>query len=302
MNDWVKVDDRRLKLSNLDKPMYPSGFTKAQVIDYYRRISPFLLPHLRDRPITLKRYPDGSNGPFFFEKRCPSHKPSWVQKASVPSSTGIIDYCLVNDLASLIWIANLASLEIHTTLYRAGEPDKPTVLVFDLDPGQPAGILDSAEVAVHLSDLLRKLGLASFPKSTGGKGLHFYVPLNSPVTFAQTKRFARALAAAFEKRFPGRTVSSMKKELRAGKVFIDWSQNDPHKTTVCAYSLRARERPMVSAPLDWSEVRAAVRRGDAGLLDAEPAEVVRRAERKGDLFEGVLRLRQFLPMKMGDRG
>ena len=254
----VEVEGRRLKLSNLDKVLYPKvGFTKGQVIDYYTRVAPVLLPHLRSRPLTLKRYPDGVEGEYFYEKECPSHRPPWVRTAPISANGREINFCVVDDLPTLVWAANLADLELHTSLALVEDVQRPTMVVFDLDPGPPAGILDCCEVALWVRQLLEELNLASYVKTSGSKGLHFYIPLNTPVTYEQTKPFARALARLLEKQHADRVTSNMKKELRRGKVFIDWSQNNDFKTTVCAYSLRARERPTVATPVSWEEVRAA---------------------------------------------
>jgi bifunctional non-homologous end joining protein LigD len=295
-NVEVEVEGRRLKLSNLDKVFYPAvGFTKGQVVDYYTRVAPFVLPHLRDRPLTLKRYPDGVEGEFFYEKQCPSHRPPWVRTEAVKASGKTINFCIVDDLPTLVWTANLADLELHTSLSRAGDVQRPTMVVFDLDPGEPAGILECAEVALRVRALLERLGLESFVKTSGSKGLHFYIPLNTPVTYEETKPFAHALARLMEKQYPDEVTSNMKKELRKGKVFIDWSQNDDFKTTVCAYSLRARERPTVATPVEWEEVEAACSARDLRRLAFESDDVLARVERHGDLFEPLLTLEQTLP-------
>jgi bifunctional non-homologous end joining protein LigD len=291
----VEVEGRRLKLSNLDKVFYPAvGFTKGQVIDFYRRIAPALLPHLRDRPLTLKRYPDGVEGQFFYEKQCPSHRPDWIQTVAVENRRKI-DYCLANDLSTLIWLANLADLELHTSLSRAGDIQRPTMMVFDLDPGAPAAILECAQVGITLRQVFGELGLECYPKTSGSKGLQIYVPLNTPVTYDHTKPFAQAIARLLEKQLPELVVSSMKKSIRGGKVFVDWSQNDEHKTTICVYSLRARERPTVSTPVRWDEVEAALENGDAEQLVFEADAVLERVEEHGDLFEAVLSRKQLLP-------
>ena len=294
----VQIGGRRLELANLEKVFYPAnGFTKGQVIDYYLRIAPALLPHLRNRPLTLKRYPEGAQGPFFYEKRCPSHRPPWVRTASVWSGARgeEIRFCVVDDLATLIWAVNLADLEMHTYLHCASAVERPTVLAFDLDPGPPADVVQCCDVALALKTLFDRLGLASFPKTSGSKGLQVYVPLNTPIGYEVTKPFARAVAELLERERPDLIVSSMKKALRAGKVLVDWSQNDVHKTTVCVWSLRARERPTVSTPLRWEEVQAALRARDAAGLSFDAPEALRRFERGGDLFAPVLKLRQRLP-------
>jgi bifunctional non-homologous end joining protein LigD len=287
----VRIGPRRLQLVNLDKVLYPqAGFTKAQVIDYYVRISKALLPHLRDRPLTLKRYPNGVDQPYFYEKRCPSHRPPWVRTAEADG----IRFCLVNDLPSLVWAANLADLELHVPLARAKAFHRPDMVVFDLDPGAPADLVQCCEVALLLRVLFDSLGLVCFAKTSGSKGMQIYVPLNAPeVTYDDTKPFARAVAQALEREKPALIVSNMKKSLRAGKVLVDWSQNDPHKTTVCVYSLRAKERPMVSTPVTWEEVAACSRGGERLAFDADAA--LRRVEANGDLFAPLLKMKQKLP-------
>ncbi len=295
----VVIKGKRLVLSNLDKVLYPAaGFTKAQVIDYYSRIAPALLPHLRERLVTFKRYPDGVRGKFFYQKECPEFRPNWLQTAAVLGRKNgpPINFCLLNDLPSLVWAANLAALELHTSLSLAADPFAPTMLVFDLDPGPPAGILECARVGLRLRELLEKLGLRSFPKTSGLKGLQVYVPLNLPSSYEQTRGFARACAELLERQHPGLVVSKMNKKLRTGKVFIDWSQNDAHKTTVCVYSLRAAERPTASTPVTWPELEAALAKEAPELLVFEAGEVLRRLARFGDLFAPVLTLKQQLPL------
>jgi bifunctional non-homologous end joining protein LigD len=294
----VEVEGRRLSLSNLDKVMYPkTGFAKRDLIDYYVRIAPVLLPHLHDRPLTLKRYPDGVEGQFFYEKQCPSHRPDWVRTEAVWSrhNERSIDFCLANDVPTLVWLANLADIELHTSLALAQDVNRPTMMVFDLDPGPPADIVACCRVGLQLRDLFEQLGLQSFAKTSGSKGLQVYVPLNVPVTYGDTKPFARAVAELLEKQHPKQIVSRMTKSLRDGKVFIDWSQNDEHKTTACVYSLRAKERPTVSTPVTWDEVGAALKRRSAKLLTFEYNDVLNRVERDGDLFAPVLALQQKLP-------
>jgi bifunctional non-homologous end joining protein LigD len=292
----LDVGRTTVKVSNLDKVMYPGpGFTKADVIDYYVNVSPVLLPHLKDRPITLKRYPDGVEGFHFYEKECPSHRPAWIRTMKVDRTRGgeAIHYCMINALPALVWAANLADLELHTFLHRAPAISKPTCLAFDLDPGAPAGLRACCEVALKLRRLFGALGLESYPKTSGSKGLQVYVPLNTPVDYERTKPFAQAVARVMEERDPGLVVSNMAKRLRRGKVLVDWSQNDDHKTTVCVYSLRAKESPTVSTPLAWSEVEIGARKPESLVFEA--ADVLRRIERMGDLFEPVLRLKQKLP-------
>ena len=295
----VEVEGRQLGLSNLDKVLYPeAAFTKGQVIAYYREIAPALLPHLAGRPLTLKRYPNGVDDKHFYEKRCPSHRPAWVQVAPVWSghNQDTVSYCVVSDLASLVWVANLASLELHTSLSRAAAIECPTMLVFDLDPGPPATVVECCRVALYLRELFEQMGLTSVAKTSGSKGLQLYVPLNTPTAYGDgTKDFALAVARLLEKRHPDQVVSRMRKDLRGGKVFIDWSQNDQHKTTVCVYSLRARPRPTVSAPVTWDEVAATAASGDPASLVFEANEVVERFNRSGDLFACLNELEQSLP-------
>jgi len=297
----VVVGGKRLALSNLEKVFYPkAGFSKGQVIQYYVDVSKVLLPHLKDRPLTLKRYPNGVEGEFFYEKRCPSFRPRWLKTAPVWSKGNheTIQYCLANDLPSLVWAANLADLELHTSLARFRKIEQPTAMVFDLDPGPGADIVHCAEVGLWLRDLLEEQSLKCFPKTSGSKGLQLYVPLNTTVTFDQTKAYARAVAERIACEHPGSAVSQMAKRLRAGKVFIDWVQNDQHKTTVCVYSLRAKERPTVSTPLKWTEVEKARRGGSAAGLSFQAADVVKRIQEWGDLFAPVLTLQQKLPKKL----
>ncbi len=293
----VEIAGRRLSLSNLEKDLYPSyGFTKAQILEYYRRISKFILPHLKGRALTLKRYPEGVEEDFFFEKRCPS-RPEWVKTAEVRGDGGERrTVCLINDLGTLMWVENLASLELHVPLARAASPETPDFVVFDLDPGDRANILDCARVALILRDLLSGLQLASCVKTSGKKGLHVYVPLNrKETTFKDTKIFSKSVAEIMQKNYPDLVTAKMAKEYRKAKVFINWSQNDPSKTMVCVYSLRAREKPVVSFPLAWEELeRSAVRKGP-GRLQVLHSEALRRAERKGDLFHEVLVRKQKLP-------
>ena len=293
----VEVEGRRLKLSNLDKIFYPAvGFTKAQVIDYYTRVAPALVPHMAGRPLTLKRYLDGVDGQFFYEKKCPSHRPEWFRTVSVWSGRNQdkINYCVVDDLPSLVWVANMAGLELHTSLALADDIHRPTMLVFDLDPGAPATIKECCNVGLQLRDLFAELKLKCFAKTSGSKGLQVYVPLNTVITYEETKAAALAVAQELERKNPQRVLSSMSKELRKGKVFVDWSQNDDHKTTVCVYSLRARERPTVSAPVSWDEVEAR-HRGRRKDLSFTADEVLARLDRDGDLFDPVLKLKQRLP-------
>jgi bifunctional non-homologous end joining protein LigD len=295
----VAIGNKRLKLSNLEKVLYPkAGFTKAQVIDYYLRVSETLLPHLRDRPLTLKRYPNGVDQPFFYEKNCPSHRPSWVRTAAVYSESNrrIMQFCLVNDVATLVWAANLADLELHVPLAKAPAMDRPTQMVFDLDPGEPANLVQCCEVGVLLRGMFDSLGLVSFAKTSGSKGLQVYVPLNqAKVTYDDTKSFSRAVAELLEREKPKLVVSNMKKTLRTGKVLVDWSQNDPHKTTVCVYSLRAKDQPTVSTPVTWEEVEACTGHRDPERLTFDSGSALARIEKRGDLFAELLELKQALP-------
>jgi bifunctional non-homologous end joining protein LigD len=293
----IKIGGIKLAVSNLNKVLYPkSGFTKGEVIDFYIRVSEALLPHLKDRPITLKRYPNGVDEPFFYEKQCPSGRPKWMKTAQVPRSDGtIINYCVVNNLPGLVWAANLADLELHTFLHKAPAIQRPTTLAFDLDPGPPADILACCKVALHLKAVFEVLKLRSFPKTSGSKGMQIYVPLNTPSTYEQTKSFAHELATWFATEYPELVVSKMGKAKRKGKVFIDWSQNDNKKTTINVYSLRAAERPTVSTPVAWEEIEDAVRRKTAGRLVFESADVLKRISKLGDLFLPVLELKQRLP-------
>ena len=294
----VEIQGKQLSLSNLQKVMYPAaGFTKGQVIDYYVRVAPVLLPHLRGRPLTMKRYPEGVTGMHFYEKNCPTHRPEWVTTAPIWSegNNRWMDYCMVQDLPTLVWAANLADLELHTSLSLAKKILQPTMMVFDLDPGPPADIVLCCQVALWLRQIFEQLGLETFPKTSGSKGLQVYLPMNTPVTYEQTKPFAHELARILERQHPQIIVSDMKKSLRAGKVFVDWSQNDDHKTTVCVYSLRAKERPMVSTPVTWQEVEKCHQQQDATLLAFETEAALQRVEKHGDLFEPVLKLKQKLP-------
>jgi bifunctional non-homologous end joining protein LigD len=294
------VEDRKIQVSNLDKVLYPKvGFTKGQVIDYYIRIAPMLLPHLKDRPLTMKRYPDGVGGEFFYEKNCPVHRPKWVKTARVwsESNNRMMNYCLAQDLPTLVWAANLADLELHTSLARKNDIKRPTMMVFDLDPGAPANIVQCCQVGIWLSDLLLKMKLKSFAKTSGSKGLQVYVPLNSSVTFDQTKDLSRALAQHLETNHHDLVTSNMSKAVRKEKIFVDWSQNDEHKTTICVYSLRAKEEPTVATPVTWDEVHNCLKKKEAGLLKFHSEKVLARVEKLGDLFEPVEKLKQKLPKK-----
>jgi len=293
----VKVGGKTLKLSNLDKVLYPEvGFTKGQVIDYYTRIAPVLLPHLKDHPLTLKRYPNGVDDKFFYEKQSPSHRPDWVKTVPIPARGRTIDFTLANNLPTLVWLANLADLELHTSLSKATEITRPITLAFDLDPGPPATIVECSQVALWLRGIFDELKLESFPKTSGSKGMQIYVPLNNPAaSYDYTKPFAKALAELLEKQHPKHVVSTQKKELRPKKVLIDWSQNDEHKTTINVYSLRAKSRPTVSTPLAWDEVEKILESGDPESAVFDSDDVLARVEKHGDLFEPVIKLKQKLP-------
>jgi bifunctional non-homologous end joining protein LigD len=290
----VLVDGRTVRLTTLDRVLYPeAGYTKAQVIDYYARIAPVLLPHLQGRPMTLKRYPGGVNGPHFYDKHCKG-APPWVQVAPIWSERKGEDvrFCRLEDRAAVLWSVNRGNLEMHPLLSVASDPDTPTVLVFDLDPGEPAGIRDAAELALLLGDMLRGLGLESRPKTSGSRGVHVYVPLNTPATFAATKAFARAVAETIAARMPARAVARTDKRLRAGRVLVDWGQNDRHKSTVAPYSLRAKlARPTVSLPLTWEQLADA----DERVLLPSPEEALARVQAHGDQFAAVLTREQRLP-------
>ncbi|WP_130493339.1 non-homologous end-joining DNA ligase [Motilibacter rhizosphaerae] len=299
----MEVEGRQLVLSNLDKVMYPAtGFTKGEVVDYYARVAPVMLPHLAGRAATRKRYPDGVDGGDFFEKNAPRHTPDWVRTATLdsPGSTkgrSTIDYVVVDGLPTLVWLANLAALELHVPQWRVdadGAPAGADLLVLDLDPGAPADVVQCCQVAVLLRDTLARPewgGLEAWVKTSGSKGLQVYVPV-APVPWERTHAFAHALAEHLERVEHELVVSRMTRSLRPGKVLLDWSQNNGAKTTVAAYSLRARERPTASTPVTWDEV--------AGCRSAEQLrftapEVLDRVERHGDLLAPVLTQHQRLP-------
>jgi bifunctional non-homologous end joining protein LigD len=294
------IEGKKLAVSNLNKVLYPKvGFTKGQVIDYYIRVAPVLLPHLRDRPLTMKRYPNGVDAEFFYEKNCPSHRPKWVKTAKVWSegNNRIMHYCLAQDLPTLVWAANLADLELHTSLAKKKDVARPTVMVFDLDPGAPADIVQCCQVGLWLRDLLSEMKVKSFAKTSGSKGLQVYVPLNTAATFNQTKDLSRALAQHLEGQHPGLVTSNMSKALRKGKIFVDWSQNDEHKTTVCVYSLRAKEEPTVSTPITWDEIENCLKKKKADLLKFRCDRTLERVQKMGDLFHPVEEFKQKLPKK-----
>jgi bifunctional non-homologous end joining protein LigD len=291
-DQYVEIEGREVRLRNLDKVMYPaSRFRKGDVVDYYRDLAPVLVPHLVRRPITLKRWPDGIADQFFYEKQCPRHRPDWVSTLDIPSErSGVIHYCTVDDAATLVWLANLATLELHPLLMRAPALDRPTALVFDLDPGSPAGIVDAGRVALLLRDVLTDQGYEPLVKTSGGKGIHVLAPVGDALTFDDTKTFARAVAQALEQHEGTNVVSSMRKELRRGKVLVDWSQNDEHKSTVASYSLRAREaegEPSVSTPIEWAELEAAVDANDERSLIFTPDDVRARLDGRGDLHRAL---------------
>jgi bifunctional non-homologous end joining protein LigD len=287
---------KRQVLSNLGKNFYPTyGFTKADVLDYYRLVAPAILPHLRDRALTMRRYPNGTGQDFFFEKRCPAHRPAWVKTAVVHHGE-TMTVCLVNDLETLTWVENLASIELHVPMARAQSAATPDYLVFDLDPGEQVDVLDCARVALILRDLLETMGLSSLPKTSGKKGLHVYVPLNrSETTFDATKRFAKAVAEVLQRNYPDLVTAKMALEHRKDKVFINWSQNDPKKTMVCVYSLRALSRPTASFPLEWKALRKLADLGNPEKLSILHSEALSRLRQKGDLFHEVLTKQQRLP-------
>ena len=298
----VEVGGRRLKLTNLEKVLYPAaGFTKGQVIDYYARIAPVVVPHLAGKPLTLKRYPSGVDHEFFFEKNATKHRPDWVQTAPIWSEGNQreISYILANDLATIVWLANLAAIELHPSLSLAADIECPRTMVFDLDPGPPANIVQCCQVGLWLRAIFEHFKLGSFPKTSGSKGLQIYVPLNTKTSYDETKPFAHALARLLENEHRDLVVSDMKKAIRTGKVLVDWSQNDEHKTTISVYSLRARERPTVSTPVTWDEVERTLKKKDAGLLVFESQQVLQRVEKMGDLFAPLLTLKQKLPKLTG---
>ena len=290
----VRFGERTLRLSNLDKILYPeAGFTKSQVIDYYARIAPVMVPHLSGRCMTLRRFPDGVEGESFYAKRCPDYRPEWMPTASGPGDrSGGIQYCLLEEPAALVWVANLAALELHAPMARSDDPQNPTMLVFDLDPGPPATIVECCQVALLLVEVLESVGLQALPKTSGSKGLQVYVPLNSHHSHDHASSFALAVGQLLTKQHPNLVLVTMAKAQRSGKVFIDWSQNSSHKTTAAVYTLRARERPTVSTPVTWSEVEGCAK---GRKLSFEPADVLERVENLGDLFADALELRQELP-------
>ncbi|MGA2005696.1 MAG: non-homologous end-joining DNA ligase [Terriglobales bacterium] len=298
----VDVEGRKLSLTNLEKVLYPAtGFTKGQVVDYYARIAPVLVPHLAGRPLTMKRYPEGVDHEYFFEKNAPKHRPDWVKTTPVWSegNNRTMYYIMANDLPTLVWIANLASIELHPSLSFGADIETPTMIVFDLDPGSPADIVQCCQVGLWVRDIFAHFGLQSFAKTSGSKGLQIYVPLNTKTSYEEAKPFAHAVARLLEQEHPDLVVSDMKKAIRTNKVFVDWSQNDQHKTTISVYSLRAREHPTVSTPVTWEEVETALKKKDANLLVFESKDVLARVGKMGDLFAPVQTLKQKLPKLSG---
>ncbi len=297
----VEVDGRELKLTNLDKVLYPqAGFSKGEMVDYYAKVAEAMVPHLKGRAVTLRRFPEGVEDldSAFFEKRCPKHRPRWVKTTNVRAgpNAGNIDFCVCDGRPTLVWMAQLAAIELHPSLSLGRAPTRPTVLAFDLDPGPPADVVDCCRVALRLRDMFGHFGVRCFPKTSGSKGMQVYVPLNSKkVSYDVTKPFAKAIAQLLEKQTPDLVVSKMKKAEREGKIFVDWSQNHRSKTTIAVYSLRARERPTASTPLTWDEVEAAADSGDGSALVFEADAVLDRIQKHGDLFAPVLELEQELP-------
>ena len=293
----VIIDGRTLSLSNLDKVMYPAtGFTKAEVVDYYARVAPVMLPHLAGRPITLVRWPDGVDGNHFFEKNCPKHRPPWMPTVEMAVSEKThVKFCRLDEPAALAWTANMAALELHPGLATEADLRRPTWVVFDLDPGPPATAVECAQVALWLREVFDGLGLTAGVKTSGSKGLQVYVPLHTGVTYEETSTFSLAIAQLLEKWHPKEIVTVQTKDLRAGKVLIDWSQNSYHKTTVGVYSLRAREKPTVSTPITWAEVEALHESGDPESVRFVAGAVLQRIEEHGDLWAGLLHTEQELP-------
>ena len=289
----LEVEGRNVAVSNLDKPMFPSGFNKGQVIDYYIRVSDYLLPHLAGRPVTLNRFPDGVRGNHFYEKDAPKFTPKWVRTVPVPRRNGgrDIHYVVLDDLASLVWSANLANLELHPFLHRAPQIEQPTQLMFDLDPGPGADVLTCAEVAFLLKAKLESAGLQLLAKVSGSKGIQVVAPLNTAVTYEASRAFAKSVAEDLARAHPDLVVSEMAKNLRPGKVLVDWSQNADFKTTVSVYSLRAkRDEPYVSMPVEWKELKTK----SAARLQFEPEAALKRLKKTGDLFAPVLSLKQHI--------
>lgn len=292
----VEIEGRRLVLGNLDKVLYPSGFTKAQVIDYMARIAPYAIPHLKGRALTFRRYPDGTHTSGFFEKRCPGHRPPWVNVALGPGDRrGGIEYCCIDETAAMVWAANMAAIEIHAPMALAADLDTPRAVVFDFDPGAPASIVDCCVVARAARDVLAAVELEGWCKTSGSKGLQMYVPLNTAgPTHESAGNFALAVGQLLERQLKGRVTTVMAKNRRPGRIFVDWSQNAHHKTTIAPYSLRAREQPTVSTPVAWDEVELCAE-GELELRFTSD-DVLHRVEEMGDLFEPVLTMEQQLPV------
>ena len=297
----VEIEGRELVLSNLDKVLYPkAGFTKGEVIDYYLRVAPTMLTHLGGRPVTRKRYPNGVDEAFFFEKNAPAHRPEWVETVTIPAKDRPVSYVVCSDTATLVWLANLAALELHTNLGSAAHPETPQYVVFDLDPGPDTSIVECCRVALLLRDMFKRLKLESVAKTSGSKGLQLYIPLNDPdATYGDTRAFAKTVAEMWEREAPDLVVSKMTKAIRGGKVLIDWSQNNQVKTTVCVYSLRAREQPTVSTPVSWREVIACERAESPEQLRFTFADALERVSRRGDLFADAATQQQSLPRPVG---
>jgi bifunctional non-homologous end joining protein LigD len=297
----VEVDGKELRLSNLDKVLYPkTGFTKGEMVDYYAKVAPAIVPHLSGRAVTLRRFPEGVDDldSAFFEKRCPKHRPKWVKTTRVKAGprAGEIDFCICDGRPTLVWMAQLAAIELHPSLSLGRKHSQPTVLAFDLDPGPPADVVDCSRVALRLRELLAQVELECFAKTSGSKGMQLYVPLNTKTSYEETRPFAQAIAQLIAKQDPENILAKMgKKTDRSGKVFIDWYQNNERKTTISVYSLRARERPTVSTPVTWEEVEKAAESGDGSDLVFEAGDVLERIEQHGDLFAPVLELKQKLP-------
>ena len=295
----VEVEGKELRLTNLDKVLYPKAeFTKGEMVDYYAKVAPAIVPHLSGRAVTLRRFPEGVEDldAAFFEKRCPKHRPKWVKTARVTVEKGKIDFCVCDSLPTLVWMAQLAAIELHPSLSLSRAPKRPTVLAFDLDPGPPADVVDCSRVALRLRELLAQVELECFAKTSGSKGMQLYVPLNTKTSYEETRPFAQAIAQVIAKQTPDEVLAKMgKKTDRSGKVLIDWYQNNERKTTISVYSLRARERPTVSTPVTWDEVEAVAESGDASDLVFEAGDVLERIEQHGDLFAPVLELEQELP-------
>lgn len=294
----AELDGRQLTLTNPSKVLYPeAGFLKGQVVDYYLNIAPVLVPHLANRPLTLKRFPNGVDHEFFFEKNATKHRPEWIQTVGIwgYGRGGELQFILCNDRPTLVFVANLAALELHPALACNPQLDCPTMVVFDLDPGPPADLATCCKAALVFKEYFAKAGLQAVAKTSGNKGMQLYVPLNTPTTYDETKAWARGIAEQFEEQYPDLFVSEMKKSVRDGKVFIDWSQNDANKTTISVYSLRARARPTVSTPISWDEIAEAAAKGDASQLVFEAPQVLERVQKVGDLFAPALTLKQDLP-------